>query len=410
VSCANDTKDMIYHYIATDKEGKLQEADYEAANLEEALRFLAGRELRPVSVKPLAVNRGVLGGFFGNITLADKVFLTKYLSLMMRVGTDLLAAINILIADFDKPAMKNFLLEVRENLTKGRPFYEAFAKHPKVFSEVFVNLLKAAEASGTLQTTFEKLSLSLTKEAELKSKIRAALIYPIIILSASLALFVFLVTFALPKLANVFLSGGLNPPGFSKFVFGIGLFVGDHVLGFLIVVFGGLGFLLYFFLRNRIGKRIGDRLMRRLPFIKILYREIAVQRFAATLSALIGAGLPIINSVKITAAVVNAPEFKDALLRIADEGLAKGLTIGESFRRETVFPKVVVNLIAISEKAGHLSEVLDTLSDFYASNVDNNVKTLISFLEPALLLFMGMVVGGIALSIIIPIYQLTSQF
>ena len=176
------------------------------------------------------------------------------------------------------------------------------------------------------------------------------------------------------------------------------------------MVFGGLGFLLYFFLRNRIGKRIGDRLMRRLPFIKILYREIAVQRFAATLSALIGAGLPIINSVKITAAVVNAPEFKDALLRIADEGLAKGLTIGESFRRETVFPKVVVNLIAISEKAGHLSEVLDTLSDFYASNVDNNVKTLISFLEPALLLFMGMVVGGIALSIIIPIYQLTSQF
>jgi type II secretory pathway component PulF len=401
---------MVYHYIATDKEGKLQEADYEAGNLEEVLRFLAGREMRPVSVKPLAVNRGVLGGFFGKINLADKVFLTKYLSLMMRVGTDLLAAINILIADFDKPAMKNFLLEVRENLTQGRSFYEVFAKYPKVFSPVFVNLLKAAEASGTLQSTFEKLSTSLTKEAELKSKIHAALIYPIIILSASLGLFVFLVTFALPKLAAVFMTGGLNPPGFSKIVFGVGLFVGDHVTSFLTILFGGLAFIFYFFFKNRVGKRLADRVLRRMPLIKNLYREIAVQRFASTLSALLGAGLPIIDSVKITAAVVNAPEFHDALVRIADEGLAKGLTIGESFRREPAFPKVVVNLIAISEKAGHLSEVLDTLADFYASNVDNGIKTLISFLEPALLLFMGMIVGGIALSIIIPIYQLTSQF
>jgi type II secretory pathway component PulF len=401
---------MVYHYIATDSEGKLQEADYEAANLEEALRFLAGRELRPVSVKPLAVNRGVFGSFFGQITLADKVFLTKYLSLMMRVGTDLLAAINILIADFDKPAMKNFLLEVRENLTRGRSFYEVFAKYPKIFSPVFVNLLKAAEASGTLQATFEKLSVSMAKEAELKSKIRAALIYPIIILSASLGLFVFLVTFALPKLAAVFLSGGLNPPGFSKVVFGIGLFVGNHVVSFLTILFGGLAFLLYFFFKNRVGKRIANRVLRRTPVIKNLYREISVQRFASTLSALLGAGLPIIDSVKITASVVNSPEFSDALIRIADEGLAKGLTIGESFRKEPAFPKVVVNLIAISEKAGHLSEVLDTLSDFYASNVDNGIKTLISFLEPALLLFMGIIVGGIALSIIIPIYQLTSQF
>jgi type II secretory pathway component PulF len=150
--------------------------------------------------------------------------------------------------------------------------------------------------------------------------------------------------------------------------------------------------------------------MRRMPVVSSLYREIAVQRFASTLAALLSAGLPIVDSVKITAAVVNAPEFHDALMRVADEGLAKGLTLGEAFRREPAFPKVVVNLIAISEKAGHLEEVLETLSDFYTTNIDNGVKTLVSFLEPALLLFMGLIVGGIALSIIVPIYQLTSQF
>jgi type II secretory pathway component PulF len=401
---------MIYHYIATDGDGKLQEADYEAPNLEEVLRFLSGRELRPVSVKPITASRKAFSGLFSKINLADKVFLTKYLSLMLRVGTDLLAAINILIADFDKPAMKNFLLEVRENLTRGRSFYEVFARYPKIFSPVFVNLLKAAEASGTLQSTFENLSVSLTKEAELKNKIRSALIYPVIILSASLGLFIFLVTFALPKLADVFSGGGIDPPTFSKLVFGVGLFVGDHVLGFMVVVFGGLALIYYMFFKNRFGRRIAARVMRRTPVLRNLHREIAVQRFAATLSALLGAGLPIIDSVKITASVVSAPEFHDALIRIADDGLAKGLTIGESFRRETTFPKVVVNLIAISEKAGHLGEVLDTLAEFYSGNVDNDIKVLISFLEPALLLFMGIMVGGIALSIIIPIYQLTSQF
>jgi type II secretory pathway component PulF len=401
---------MVYHYIATDTEGKLQEADYEAPHLEDVLRFLSTRGLRPVSVKPLSTNRGLFGDIFGKITLADKVFLTKYLSLMLRVGTDLLAAINILVADFDKPAMKNFLLEVRENLTRGRSFYEVFARYPKIFSPVFINLLKAAEAAGTLQSTFENLSVTLTKDAELKSKIRSAMIYPVIILSASVGLFLFLVTFALPRLATVFTSGGIEPPAFSKFVFGVGLFVGDHVVSFLLIFFLGLGSAFYFFFKNPLGRRLADRVLRRTPVIRTLYHEIAVQRFASTLAALLNAGLPIIDSVKITAAVVSAPEFHDALMRIADEGLAKGLTIGESFHREPVFPKVVVNLIAISEKAGHLGEVLNTLSDFYATNVDNGVKTLISFLEPMLLLFMGILVGGIALSIIVPIYQLTSQF
>ena len=400
---------MLYHYIAADKEGKLVEADYDAETLTDVLRRLSLEELRPISVKPLKQSR-MMFLRMGKITLTDKVFLTKYLALMLRVGTDLLSATNILIADCDKPAMKNFLLEVRENLSKGRPFNEAFAKHPKSFSPVFISLVKAADASGNLQGTFENLSLSLEKEAELRGKIKSAFIYPIIILSASLAIFIFLTTFALPRIAKVFDQGGLEPPLFSRIVFSVGLFFGEHVFGVLLTTFALLAGAFYFFFKNKAGKRIGERIVRRLPVIRKVHQEASLQRFASTFSALLRAGLPIIDAVKISAEVVGSEEYRFALIRIADEGLAKGLTVGDAFRREVAFPRVLINLVAISEKAGHLEEVLETLADFYAASVDAGVKAVISLLEPILLLFMGILVGGIALSIIVPIYQLTSQF
>lgn len=400
---------MLYHYIAADTQGKLQEADYEADSLEVVLQYLATKNLRPISVKSLKERaRGFFGQ--GKVTLTDQVFLTKYLALMLQVGTDLLLAINILIADFEKPAVKNLLLEVRENISAGRPFYEVFARYPRIFSPVFINLVKAAEAAGTLQQTFAELTVSLEKEAALRSKIRSAFIYPIIILSASFSIFLFLVTFALPKVATVFLQGGLRPPLFSRVVFGVGLFVGGHIWSLLLVLAIIIGAGAYFFFWNDLGHAVGGRILSQAPFVKELYREIAIQRFASTFASLLKAGLPIIDAVKITADVVGSPDFKLALIRVADEGLAKGLTIGDSFRREIIFPKVVVNLVAVSERAGHLEDVLGTLAEFYATSIDSSIKTMISFLEPALLLFMGVLVGSIALSIVVPIYQLTSQF
>jgi type IV pilus assembly protein PilC len=401
---------MLFHYLAADKNGKILESDFDADNLAQVLQYLAGKDLRPVAVKPVQAKTSRFNLLSGKITIADKVFLTKYLALMLRVGTDLLAAINILIADFEKASMKNLLLEVRENLTKGKPFYTAFEAHPQDFSGVFVNLVKAAEASGNLQRTFEELSTSLQAEAELRTRIRSALVYPIILLCTSLFVFIFLITFALPKIARVFADSGVNPPPFSRIVFGIGLFINDHILGFGIALFVLLGPGTWFFWKTRIGRLMAQRTISRLPIIRNIYRDLAIQRFASTFSSLMKAGLPILQTTKITADVVGTEEFRVALIRVADDGLAKGLTMGDAFRRETAFPRVVTNLVAISEKAGHLEEVLQTLSEFYAANVDSSVRALVAFLEPALLLSMGILVATIALSIIIPIYQLTTQF
>ncbi len=400
---------MLYHYVAADESGKMVEGEFEGNTLNDALRYLATKELRPVSVKPMK-SRSSGKQRLGRINTSDKVFLTKYLALMLKVGTDLLSAINILIADFDKAAMKDLLLEVRENLSKGEPFYAAFAEHPDIFSPTFVNLVKAAETSGNLERTFEDLSNSLEKEAELRGRVKSALIYPIVLLVVSGAILTFLVTFALPKVADVFLQSGIQPPLFSAVVFGIGLFVGSHILIIipaLIILIGGS---IIAVKKTEMGKRAFERTMTHLPFIKNIYVQLAVQRMAYTMSSLMRAGLPVVQTITVAAETVGNRDFRSALLRVANEGLAKGLTIGEAFRREEIFPKMVSNLVAISEKAGHLDEVLATLSDFYAANIDANVKALVSLLEPLMLLTMGILVAIIALSIIVPIYQLTSKF
>jgi type IV pilus assembly protein PilC len=402
---------MLFHYVAADEAGKMTEGEYEADALGDVLRFLGGKQLRPISVKPIKqVKLGFMEGLFGNINTSDKVFLTKYLALMLRVGTDLLSAINILLMDFDKPAMRNFLLEVREDLSKGQPFYQAFARHPKDFSPTVINLVKAAEESGSLQKTFETLSVSLEKESEIRSKIKSAMIYPIVLVCMATAIMTFLVTFALPKVANVFSQSGITPPWFSQVVFTVGLFIGANILILLPGTVVVVGALVWVVTKTEPGKKVFSRVLTNLPLVRTVYQELAVQRMASTMSSLMRAGLPIVQTLTIAAETVGLDSYRSALLRVANEGLAKGLTIGEAFRRETVFPKTVSSLVAISEKAGHLDEVLDTLAQFYESNIDANIKALVSLLEPAMLLIMGVMVAVIALAIIVPVYQLTTSF
>jgi type II secretory pathway component PulF len=402
---------MLYHYSAVDATGKVIEGDYEADTQASALRYLQSKELRPLNVKATGAKQNIASRFFGgSISTTDKVFLTKYLALMLRVGIDLLSAVNILIADFEKPAVRNFLVDVRTNLSQGQPFWKTFAAHPETFSPNFISLVKAAEVSGNLQKTFEELSVSTQREAEIEGRVKAALIYPVILLCMATAILTFLVTFALPKIAGVFAQSGVKPPVFSQIVFAVGLFIGGNIWIILpgaAVIIGGA---LWAVKKTQAGKRALENFLMATPVIKTVYEQTSLQRMAGTISSLLRAGLPILETIDVAAQTVGHRKFKQALNRIANEGLAKGLTIGEAFRRETVFPQTVSNLVAISEQAGHLDEVLAALAEFYEAEIDASIKTLMSLLEPLLLLVMGVMVAVIALSIIIPVYQLTTQF
>jgi len=403
---------MRFHYLASEQNGRVVEADVEAQGPAEVLEWMAMQGLRPVSLKALGGVeakgwRSIIGG--QSITVEDKVFLTKYIALMLKVGTDLFRAIDILIADFDKPAVKSLLIEVRDTLGKGQPFYTTFAKYPKYFSSVFVNLIRSGEASGNLERVFEDLSGSLDKEQKLRGRVRSALVYPIVLVCLAIVIIFGLVIFALPRIASNFANIGGSIPTFSKVVFAVGLFLGEYALLIILLFVALLAGGWYFFRKVEVGRRLVTRAADKLPVINNVIHRMALQRFASTFASLLKSGMPIIESLEICADAVGSTELKEALLRISREGIAKGLTVGEAFRKEPFFPRVVVNLIAISEKAGHLENILETLAEFYEGEIDSAVSILVSLLEPALLVVIGLIVGLIALSIIVPVYQMVGN-
>ncbi|MFH0806482.1 MAG: type II secretion system F family protein [Candidatus Brennerbacteria bacterium] len=402
---------MKFRYIASQLDGRVIGGDLEAHDMTEALSFLAKNQLKPVSLKPLEeATKRSFSLFRAKMTMTDLVFMSKYLALMLKVGTGLLEAINILAEDLKKPAVRDILLEIRTTLEQGQPFYTTFAKYPRVFGGVYANLVKAGEASGDLERVFEDLTEDLTKQKDLRDRVRGALIYPVLLLIGSVLILTFLIGFALPKIADVFLEGGFEPPLFSRIVFSVGLFFNDYgiyFVGFLLVV-GAIMARLY--LSSAFFRKFVFGVFSEIPIIRDVVRKIALQRFASTLSALIRAGMSITDAIEITATAVGNVALSEALMRISREGLMKGLTIGEAFKREPFFPQTVASLMSISEKAGHLDEVLGTLSDFYTKEIDASVKSLVSFLEPLLLVLIGAIIGVIALAIIVPIYQLTTQF
>ena len=395
-----------FHYIASNMEGKILEGDIAADNSAAVLGWMSDQGLKPIAIKEIKEKSWMRKSLGESISIEDKVFLTKYLALMLRVGTDLFKAIDILVSDFDKPSVKSLLLEVKDTLGKGQPLYTAFLKRPNDFSSVFVSLIRAGEESGNLESVFSRLSKDTEKEKELRSRIKSALIYPVILVGLSLVILFLMVTLALPKIAETFLTGDVQPPLFSRIVFGTGLFLRDNMLiilpAFSILVFA----LFFFFAKTKVGKGVWARIINNTPVIKGVIKKMALQRFARTLSSLMRSGTPILDALEISADAVGSIELSSVLRRIAREGLAKGLTMGEAFRKEPYFPKTVSNLIGVSEQAGHMEDVLETLGEFYEGEIDSSIKTLVAFLEPMLLLVIGIVIATIALAIIVPVYQL----
>lgn len=405
---------MLFHYIAADKDGKIHQADVEASSLEEVLGLISKQNRKPISVKPMreVVSIKSRFSFLGaeGISLQDKIFLLKYLSLMLRVGTDLFKAIDILINDFDKPAVKNFLIEVRSNLEKGNQFYVSFQNHPEFFSGIVVNLIKASEASGNLEPTLLEISNSYIKESDLRSKVRSALIYPILLLAVSFGIIVLLVTFVLPRISTVFEGSGAKMPFLTMFLVSLGKFMSKYIFLVTPLFIGFCVFAFWYFTKTEKGKKLFGRFLRKTPLVKDIFLKLAIQRFSSTMASLLKAGIAFISSLEITSEAVGDDEMKRSLLRVAREGIARGVPIGEAFKKEAIFPQVVVNLIAIGEKSGHVEEILVTLSEFYDKEIDEALKNFISFLEPALLVIIGVIVAGIAFSVILPIYQLVSEY
>jgi len=402
---------MLFHYKAIDAQQNIKEGDYEAPDTSTVLGYISSQGMIPIAIKEIVKRKG-LNISFGKekISLKDKVFLMKYLSLMLQVGTDLFRAIDILITDSTEGPVRRFLLEVRGNLEKGKPFYTSFEAHPEYFSLVVTNLIKAGESSGQLSQTLAKISVDLEGESELVSKVKSALTYPIILIIGAAAVTIFMAMFILPKIGKVFENTTAKIPTYTRIVLGASNFLNQYAyicLPLFIII--PVGLFLYFSKTSK-GKKAFGNFLDKIPVARHLQENLALQRFTSVLSSLIKSGMPIIRALEITAKATGYEKYTEALLNISRNISTKGLSIGDAFKQEGVFGGVLSNLIAVGEKAGHTGDILETLANFYKTEAESSLKMLVSFIEPVLLVFIGLIVGVLALSIIVPMYQLVGQF
>ncbi len=398
-----------YIYEASNESGDIESGEIDALDTEEVVRYLAKHALTPLSVGLKRKQaRKLTIALFERLNVLDQVFLVRSLAITISSGLNLLEALDILIVDAEKPLLRAILLRARTDLSNGQPLSYTFQSYDRYFSPAFVGLIKAGEASGQLDKTLIQLNDYLTREYELRSKIRGALAYPVILLSASSLVVALLMFFVLPRLAQTFAQAHTVLPLVTRVLLGISEFVTGHPFVIIILL---ISFVAGIFSLNRssVGRKALIRFAFHIPILKDVIKKIALVRFTKTLGTLLGSGIGIIEALELAEKTVGNEAYKDALAKSGKQILS-GVPLSRSLEQfPELFPHFLTSLMLIGEKTGTTERVLATFANFYEEEIDRALKTLTSFLEPLLLLFMGVLIGLIALSILLPIYQLVGS-
>ncbi len=400
----------IYTYIVKDPAGRNLTGTVEAPNPTLAGDIL--RERRYVVVS-LIEKKG--GGFieqivsrFRGVTIGEKTVFARQLATMVSSGLPLTNALEILREQAASERMKEVLNYMIGDVQGGSSLAKSMAKYPDVFNRVTVSLVEAGEASGKLDVLLSQLADNMEKERDFQSKTRGALIYPVVIGVAMVGVFIIMMVFVVPRLTALYEDIGAELPLPTKILIGISnLLVGGWwvVLAFL----GLFGYGAYRYLQTERGKYQLAEFTFKFPVFGRLNKQSELARFSRTLGLLIGAGIPITQALEIVAAAMGNILYRDAILA-AEQQVEKGVPLSVPIKGDPNFDPLVAQMIAVGEETGKMDEVLDKVAAFFEGQAEQSVKNLSTALEPIILVLLGVMVGGLVLSIITPIYNLTTQF
>lgn len=398
----------LFTFVASKKDGTIIEEEIETKDQASVVAYLEKHDYFPVSVKEKKTRR-VLSlslSFSRTITLLEKVTFARNLALMIKSGIGMAEAVSILLEDAERAPLKKVLTKVKGDLEKGLQLSSALATFPSQFSTVFISLLGAGEASGNLESSLMQIATQLKKENDLKKKILSAMAYPAILVSLALGVVALLVTVVLPRVSKIFTQAHVKLPILTRILLGISDFVANQFFATLVII-ALLVVAVVLARRSSAGRRALQALLIKTPLIAPLMKKVALVRFTGTLHSLMKAGVPLTKALEITAESVGNVSYRYVLLDIAKNEISKGISLGMALKqRPDHFPHLTSNMIVVGEKSGNLENVLENLSSFYEEEVDGTIKSLITILEPALLLGIGLIIGAIALSIVMPIYQM----
>ena len=345
--------------------------------------------------------------FIGRPTSSDVAVLTRQLATLVRAGVPLVDSISALVEQVEKESLMRVLTALRESLKEGTAFAKSLGQHPKVFPPLFVNMVAAGEASGTLESVLERLADFMEGQARLKGKLTSALAYPVLMTIIAGVLVGVLMIAVVPKVTSIFENLGQELPWYTSLL----IFVSDIVAGFwwlILAALAGAAFQFRRWLKTTEGRLRWDRFMLRVPIFGRLNLLVAVARFARTLATLLASGVPLLKAMDIVKNVLGNVELQNVVTQ-AIGSIREGESIAEPLRRSGRFPPMVTHMIAVGEKSGQLEDMLENVSRAYESDVETRIATLTSLLEPLIIVVMGGMVAFIAMAILMPLIQMNQM-
>jgi type IV pilus assembly protein PilC len=346
--------------------------------------------------------------FLERVKPRDLSVMTRQLATMVSSGVTILRSLYVLEEQTESKLLKRALVEIRKGVEAGLPLSDALARHPKIFSPLYVSMVRSGEAGGLLESALQRTADQLEKEDALRRQVRAAMVYPAVVVSFAIAVLLALVAFIVPVFAKVFKDFGGNLPTLTKFTVGLSNFItGQWYLMIVIVAVTVWAF--FAWKRSSWGRPQWDRFRLRIPLrIGEVVQKVALARWSRTLSALVGAGVPILQAIEVTGKTAGNQVVENAMESVRDS-VKRGGTISAPLKDVPVFPAMVVHMVAVGEETGALDTMLTKIADFYEDEVNAAIKALTSILEPVMIIVIGSIVGFIVISMYLPLFKVYDQ-
>jgi len=397
----------VYTWVAETRKGRVIKGEVEAvdeksAGLQLRRRNLTVKKLKP---KPKDLFEG-LSLMKPKVTSKDIVIFTRQFSTMIDAGLPLVQGLTILAEQAENKTFKDILRHIVKDVEGGSSLAEAMQKHPKVFDDLFVNLVAAGEVGGILDTILQRLAAYIEKAEKLKSRIKGAMTYPIVVVAIAVIVIAVIMIFVIPVFQEMFASFGKALPVPTQMVVAMSNFTKGNIH----YMIGALVVLIFLFKRYRAtanGRKTTDTLALKLPIFGPLLKKVAVARFSRTLGTMISSGVPIITALEIVAKTSGNVVLEEVILDVRSS-IAEGQPIAEPLSENDIFPNMVVQMIAVGEATGALDTMLGKIADFYDDEVDTAVEAMTSMLEPLLMVFLGGSIGGLVVAMYLPIFSMAA--
>lgn len=395
-------KSHLYTWEGTDKKGSRLTGESRATDVN-----MVKADLRRQGVTPLKVRKKPISIFSKKkkITSADVTVFSRQLATMMSAGVPMVQAFDIVGRGHENPSMQELILTIKADVEGGTALADALKKHPLHFDDLFVNLVRAGEHAGVLESLLHKIATYKEKTESIKGKIKKAMFYPAAIVAAAIGVTAILLIFVIPQFESLFKNFGAELPVFTQMVVNLSHFVRDWwwiILGGLI----GLGYVFSnTWKRSRKLRHAIDRILLKIPVIGMILNKSAIARFSRTLATMSAAGVPLVEALDSVAGATGNVIYSDAVLRMRED-VATGQSLQLAMKQRNLFPNMVVQMVSIGEESGSLDDMLNKVADFYEEQVDNAVDAMSSLMEPLIMVVLGTLVGGLVVAMYLPIFKM----